>query len=149
MKEKIIFNYLQDKRTYELRSGSGRLLTEIVDEFINEHKISDPIKTEDEYKIVWKHRTAINGLLKDISGARKQTCAVVVNPLIDACKTLETKLQEASNELTAKMVAFKPKEPTPLTTTTITISYPIGSDEIKKVKTYLKRVKIDFKEENK
>ena len=147
-KEKLIFNYLVEQKRYELITQSGKPLSDVVSSFIKTHKVNLPILTEADYKTIWSHRTAINGLLKEITDARKQTCAVVVNPLLDACKPLEKMLQDASNELTEKMLAFKPKEGKPKTTTIITIELPIDSELVKKVKTYLKRSKIAYEEEN-
>jgi len=148
VKEKITFHYLQDERRYTLVSN-GKPVEEIVDAFIEEHDVNFPILCEDDYKKVWAHRTAINGLKNDIADARKQTTAVVINPLKNACVPLEKKLEEISNKLTAQMEEYKPKEERAKTTTIITIEYPIGSEEIKKVKTYLNRVKIAYKEEEK
>lgn len=149
MKEKIIFKYLTDERRYTLITESGATLEDVVKKFLEIHKVDFPLNDEQDYKIMWAHRTEINGLLKDIADARKQTTAVVVNPLANACKPLEQMLKNASDELTAKMLAFKPKEEKPKTTSIITIAYPIGSEEIKKVKTYLNRAKITYKEEEK
>lgn len=148
-KEKLIFNYLVEQKRYELITQSGKPLSEVVNLFVKLHKVNLPILTESDYKNVWSHRTAINGLLKDITDARKQTCAVVVNPLLDACKPLEKILKDASDELTEKMLAFKPKDEKPKTTTIITIELPIDSELVNKVKTYLKRSKIAYEEENK
>jgi len=149
MKEKLIFKYLPEERRYTLITGSDKTLEEVVVKFLEIHKVDFPLLTEADYKEMWGHRTAINGLLKDIADARKQTTAVVVNPLVDACKPLEKMLQEASDELTQKMLEYKPKVEKPKTTSVITIEYPIGSEEIKKVITYLNRVKIAYKEEEK
>lgn len=96
---------------------------------------------------MWSHRTAINGLAKDIAEARKQTVAVMTNPLVNSCKPLEKRLQEISDELTAKMLEFKPKETKPKTTTIITIELPVDSEQIEKVKTYLKKLNVGYKEE--
>ena len=148
MKEKITFHYLQDERRYTLISN-GKPVDELVDAFIKEHDVSFPISNDQDYKTVWAHRTEINGLKNDLAEARKQTTAVVINPLKNACVPLEKKLEEISNKLTALMEEYKPRESKPKTTTVITIEYPIGSDEIKKVKTYLNRVKIAYKEEEK
>lgn len=148
-KDEIQFNYLADQRTYEIVSESGQPLTEIVDEFIKLHTPAIEINNEEDYKVVWAHRTEINGLLKAISDARKQTTAVVISPFVSACKPLEKKLQEVSDELTAKMLLFKPKETKPKTTTIITIELPIGSEQIEQVKTYLNKSKIAYKEEEK
>ena len=148
-KDKLIFHYLQDERRYELRTKSGELVSDLVAKFIKQHDKDFPLITEEDYKTLKGHRTEINGLLDEIETARKQTTAVVVNPLLNACKPLEKELKEVSARLKEKLDAFKPKEEKPKTTTIITIEYPIGSEEIKKVKTYLKRVKIAFKEEEK
>ena len=147
-KEKIIFHYLQDERRYTLISN-GKPVEEIVDAFIKLHDVDFPILSEEDYDAMWAHRTEINGLKNDIADARKQTTAVVINPLKNACVPLEKKLEEVSNKLTAKLEAFKPKENKPKTTSIITIEYPIGSEEINKIKSYLKREKITFKEEEK
>ena len=148
-KEIMLFHYNKEKHTYDVLSESGRPLPEIVDECIATHKYDAEITDEQQYKIVWKHRTAVNNLKNDISGARKQTTAVCINPIKNACEPLELKLQELSDELTAKMLAFKPKEEKPKTTTIITIELPIDSENIEKVKNYLKRFKIAYKEEYK
>ena len=148
MKEKIIFKYLVDERRYTLVSN-GKPVEEIVDEFIKQHDVNFPILNDQDYKTVWAHRTEINGLKNDLAEARKQTTAVVINPLKNACVPLEKKLEEVSNKLTEKMEQWKPRNEKPKTTTIITIEYPIGSEEIKKVKTYLNRVKIAYKEEEK
>lgn len=149
MKEKLIFNYLVDERRYALKTNSGELVENVVEKFIKEHDVDYEIKNEDEYKSVWAHRTAINNLKNDIASARKQTTAVVINPLANTCKPLEKRLEEVSDKLTEMLETYKPKEVKPKTTTIITIEYPIGSEEIKKVKTYLNRVKIAFNEEEK
>lgn len=147
-KEKIAFHYLQDERRYTLVSNN-RPVEEIVDEFIKLHDVDLPILTEADYKTMWAHRTEVNGLLKELAEARKQTIAVVINPLKNACVPLEKKLEEVSNKLTEKMEAYKPKKEKEKTTTIITIELPIGSEEIKKVKTLLNKAKITFKEEEK
>ena len=149
MKDKLVFNYLVDERRYELKTKSGQKVSEIVDEFIEKHDVKFPLLTDADYKDVWAHRTAINGLKNDISSARKQTCAVITNPLTDACLELEKKLQEVSDRLTEKLDEFKPREPKEKTKTIITIEYPIDSEEIAKVRTYLKKAHITYKEENK
>ena len=74
---------------------------------------------------------------------------MVINPFVNACKPLEKALKEASLRLTERMLAYKPKVVAPATTSIITIEYPIGSEEIKKLKKYLKRVNIAYKEEEK
>lgn len=147
-KDKIVFHYLQDERRYVLISN-GKPVEQIVDEFIKKHDVNIPILCEADHKTVWAHRTAINGLKNEIAEARKQTTAVVINPLKNACMPLEKKLEEVSDKLTAQMEEYKPKVEKPKTTSIITIEYPIGSEEIKKVKTYLNRVKIAYKEEEK
>lgn len=149
MKEKIIFQYLTDERRYQLITQSGAPLEEVIKKFLEIHNVDFPLLTEADYKIMWAHRTEINGLLKDLADARKQTTAVVINPLVDACKPLEKMLKQASDELTEKMLAFKPKEEKSKTTSVITIEYPIGSEEINKVEKYLNREKINFKKEEK
>ena len=149
MNEIMTFHYDAERRTYEVYTESGKPLTEVVDEFIKTHRVESEVLSEEDYKIVWAHRTAINNLMKKISSARKQTTAVVINPLDNACKPLEKRLQEVSDELTAKMLAFKPKEKKPKETTIITIELPFGSDDVKRVKSSLKRLKIAYKEEEK
>jgi len=145
----MTFHYNEKQRTYEVYTESGKPLTEVVDELIKTHRVESEVLSEEDYKTVWAHRTAINNLAKKISSARKQTTAVVINPLENACKPLEKRLQEVSDELTAKMLAFKPKEEKPKETTIITIELPIGSDDVKRVKSSLKRLKIAYKEEEK
>jgi len=147
-KEKITFHYLQDERRYTLVSND-RPVEEIVDEFIKLHDVDFPILTEADYKTMWAHRTEVNGLLKELAEARKQTTAVVINPLKNACVPLEKKLEELSNKLTERMEQFKPKVEKPKTTTIITIELPIGSEEVNKVKDLLNNAKIAFKEEQK
>lgn len=149
MKDKLVFHYLEQERRYTLITKSGEKVETIVNEFIKKHDVNFPLLNESDYKKMWAHRTEINNLKNDIASARKQTTAVVVNPLLDACKPLERALDDVSDKLTERLNAFKPKEEKPKTTTIITIEYPIGSDEIEKVKTYLKRSKIAYKEENK
>lgn len=148
-KEKIVFHWLTEQRTYVLKTESGKSYDEIVDEYIKKYYLDFPITNDDELKEMRNHRTKINGLKNDIEDARKQTTAVVINPLVNACKPLVEKLQNAYDQMTARMDEYKPKEPKPKTTTIITIAYPIGSEEIKKVKTYLNRAKITYKEEEK
>jgi hypothetical protein len=148
-KEIMLFHYNREKNTYDVLSESGRPLPEIVDECIATHRYNAEITDEQQYKIAWKHRTAVNNLKNAISGARKQTSAVCIDPIKNACEPLENKLQELSDELTAKMVAFKPKEEKPKTTTIITIELPIESEQIARVKNYLKRFKIAYEEEYK
>lgn len=148
-KEKLIFHYLTDEKRYELITESGKTLNEIVDEFIAKHDVNIIIQDDLELSMVRKHRTEINNLKNDIENARKQTTAVVVNPLANACKPLVDKLQECSERLSKIMETYKPKEEKQKTTSVITIEYPIGSDEIKKVKTYLNRAKIKYTLEEK
>lgn len=130
MKEKIKFHYLVDERVYRLESN-GKPLNEIIDEFIKIHDVDIPMLSESDYKVVWSHRTQVNALLDDITKARKQTTAVMINPLLDACKPLEKRLQETSDKLTEKLNAFKPKQPKPKTEIVLTISGLIGVDEEK------------------
>ena len=148
-KDKLVFHYLKEERRYELITKSGELVSDLVAKFIKQHEASDVVILNDaDYKVVKDHRTEINGLLDEIESARKQTIAVVINPLVNACKPLEKSLKEASASLKEKLDAYKPKDK-PKTTSIITIEYPIGSEEISKVKTYLNRVKIAYKEEEK
>ena len=148
-KDKLVFHYLKEERRYELITKSGELVSDLVAKFIKQHEAGDVVILNDaDYKVVKDHRTEINGLLDEIESARKQTTAVVINPLVNACKPLEKSLKEASARLKEKLDAYKPKDK-PKTTSIITIEYPIGSEEISKVKTYLNRVKIAYKEEEK
>ena len=148
IKDKLVFHYLQDERRYELKTKSGELVSDIVAKFIQQHDVNVAINNDEDYKVVKNHRTEINGLLDEIESARKQTTAVVINPLINACKPLEKELKEASARLKDQLDAYKPKDK-PKTTTIITIEYPIGSEEINKVKDLLDREKIDYKLEEK
>lgn len=148
-KDKLVFHYLKEERRYELITKSGEKVSDIVGKFVKEHDVDFPILNDADYKIMKSHRTAVNGLLDELESARKQTTAVVINPLLDACKPLEKMLKETSVKLKEKLDAYKPKEEKPKTTSVITIEYPIGSEEIKKVRTYLNRVKIAYKEEEK
>ena len=148
-KEKLIFHYLTEQRQYILITESGKSLEEIVDEFIAKHDINIVIQNDAELSMVRKHRTEINNLKNDIESARKKTTAVMINPLTSACKPLVDKLQECSERLTTIMETYKPKEEKQKTTSVITIEYPIGSDEIKKVRTYLNRAKIKYTLEEK
>ena len=149
MKDKLVFHYLEKERRYTLLTKSGEKVEDVVAKFIKEHDVKFPLLSKADYDSMWEHRTQINNLKNDIATARKQTTAVVINPLLDACKPLEKALEDASDRLTERLVAFKPRAEKPKTTTIITIELPIDSECIAKVKTYLKRSKIAYKEENK
>jgi len=148
-KYEIQFKYSKEKMMYELKTNKGESVKALVEKFIQEHDVNFPLITEEDYKTMWAHRTKINGLKNELADARKKTIAVMISPIKNACMELEKMLEETSDKLTEKLEAFKPKEIKPKTTSIITIEYPIGSEEIKKVKTYLNRVKIAYKEEEK
>lgn len=149
MKDKLVFHYLEQERRYTLITKSGENVEKLVKKFIAKHNVNFPLLSKADYDNMWEHRTQINNLKNDIATARKQTTAVVINPLLDACRPLEKALEDVSDKLTERLVAFKPRAEKPKTKTIITIELPIESEETKKVKTYLKRSKIAYKEENK
>ena len=148
-KYEIVFKYSKEQMRYELKTNEGESVKELVEKFIKAHDVNFPLITEEDYKTMWAHRTKINGLMKELAEARKKTIAVMINPIKNPCVELEKMLEEVSDKLTTKMDEFKPKAEKPKTTTIITIEYPIGSEEISKIKSYLNRVKIAYKEEEK
>ena len=99
MKDKIIFNWLEPERKYDITTASGKKVSEIVDEYIEKHDVHIALLTDDDYKTLWKHRTEINGLKNDIASARKQTVAVMISPLTTTCLELEKKLQDVTQFL--------------------------------------------------
>lgn len=149
MKDKLVFNYLKDERRYELITKSGLSVETLVDNFIAQHDVDFPLTCDEDYKLMWSHRTEINNLKKEIEDARKQTTAVVCNPLLNVCKPLEKKLAEVSDKLTQQMLVYKPKEEKPKTTSVIIIELPIDSDEVARVKALLDKEQIAYKEERK
>ena len=149
MKDKIIFNWLEPERKYDITTASGKKVSEIVDEYIEKHDVHIALLTDDDYKILWKHRTEINGLKNDIASARKQTVAVMISPLTTTCLELEKKLQDVSDRLTDELNAFKPKEEKPKTKSVITIVLPIDDEQVAQVEKYLQSKKIVYVREDK
>ena len=149
MKDKIIFNWLEPERKYDITTASGKKVSEIVDEYIEKHDVHIALLTDDDYKTLWKHRTEINGLKNDIASARKQTVAVMISPLTTTCLELEKKLQDVSDRLTDELNAFKPKEEKPKTKSVITIVLPIDDEQVAQVEKYLQSKKIVYVREDK
>lgn len=152
MKKKLIFNYLEPERRYELINDKGEKVSDIVEEFIKKHDVNIPLLTDEDVSAYRKHRAEISNLKEEIADARKKTTAIMVNPLLDACKPLERRLDEVWKKMGQNIADFKkgaPVEEKQPTKVIITIELPIESDEAKKVRTYLKKSKIAYKEENK
>ena len=74
------------------------------------------IDSDELYKIMWKKRTILNNRAKDIAKKRKQAVAIMVNGFVSQCKEIETKIIDASENITKMLNEYKPREQSKPTT---------------------------------
>jgi len=123
--DKLIFKYYPYLTQFLLETNSEKTCEQVVDDFIGQFDVNIPLFCEGDYKTLWAVRTQINGLLKEITKLRRQTTKVMkvllvnvyeplkklnTDPLNQACKPLEDKLQAVSDEITQRLKAFNREE---------------------------------------
>ena len=92
------------------------------------------IENDDDFKYIWKCRTEINNKAKEISDTRKQAIKVITGKFEQDCKALEKQLSIASNMLTEKLMAYKPKdEPRTKYKLTVVLDNKNGFEKLKKL----------------
>ena len=67
------------------------------------------IKNDDDYKTLYECRTILNKNLKEIQTLRKQMIMAVTGQFQLECKTIEKAIVEATNEMTERLYAYKPR----------------------------------------
>lgn len=67
------------------------------------------IQNDDDYKALYDCRTEINKYAKEISTLRKQMVMAVTGQFQVECKTIEKACLEATNEMTERLNAYRPK----------------------------------------
>ena len=94
------------KGQYELANFTS---TEQAKQYIDSIAKTDlEILNDEDYRIVYQSRTKVNSEQRDVATARKQATAIILSLFEPTLKEIEQYCISKSNELTAKLNAYKP-----------------------------------------
>ena len=122
-KKKFELVWNKDKHVYEIATEVEKELNDFISKCLcrevsvienGEVKADlipfDKIEDDETKKMVWKKRTELNKKAKEIADTRKKCVAIMINGFVEVCKSMESRITEASNQLTKLLDEYEPKE---------------------------------------
>lgn len=101
------YTYSDEKHTYVLTKENG---VEVARRNIENLQLKNLVlQNDDDYKALYDCRTEINKIAKDVATLRKQMVMAVTGQFQIECKTIEKMCQEATNEMTERLNAYRPR----------------------------------------
>lgn len=99
--------YDETKHTYALEKANS---VEVALKNIGNLQLKSLVlQSDDDYKTLYECRTEINKIAKDVASLRKQMVQAVTGQFQIECKTIEKACAEATNEMTERLNAYKPR----------------------------------------
>lgn len=101
------FTFDENKHTYVLTKENS---VEVACRNIANLQLKNLVlQNDDDYKTLYDCRTEINKIAKQISDLRKQMVKAVTGQFQIECKQIEKACVEATNEMTERLNAYRPK----------------------------------------
>ena len=117
------------------------------EQFVKDNELADfKIKSDNDYRLIRKQRTLLNNKSKEISDTRKQAAKVLTGEFVRGCKELESIISQATERMTAKMDAYKPKPQKEISVTLVIKGTNLNA--LNKIKTQAKKYGLTVEEEN-